>query len=260
MLGHELLDEWSHLRSPLHRTDARVKLPCALVLVVAIVMVPVSSNWLLMPFAALIFALAVASGLPGRWILKRLLVIVPFLAISGLLVALLPQAEASAVHHAGGVGGRQLVRHALAVWLSVGGKCVLTLVAATLLTGTSSSADLVRAAQALRMPHTLTALTGLAMTYLGVLSDEVARMITASRSRGRVSGLRRRAGVLCSVVVTAIVRGFERAERVALAMVSRGYDGRIPDLTREPVPHAQIAGGVCFVICTCALYWAGVGL
>ena len=255
MLSHDLMDAWAHIDSPVHRLDARVALACAAVLVVAVLVTPVAQNWLLAVHAGLLVAVAAASRLPARWLLKRMATLAPFLVLGTVAVALLPVADAADALRVGGV---ELSRQGLAVWVSVGGKCALSLLVAVLLTGTSTSAELLRAARAWRVPRTLTSLTGFAVTYITVLSDEAGRMITAMRSRGRVGGLRRKLHTGAAMVVTLMVRAAGRADRVAMAMVSRGYRGQMPALAQEPVPARHRAVGGAVMVLAGALAWAGM--
>ncbi|MEA3401934.1 MAG: energy-coupling factor transporter transmembrane component T [Armatimonadota bacterium] len=257
MLARDLLDAWSHLDSPLHRLDARVKVVCGLGLVAGVLALPLRSTALLGAYAGMLVVLCALSRLPWGWMGRRLLVLTPFLALGAVAVMFVPPAEATDARR---LGGLVLSRQALAVWTSAGGKCLLALLAATLLTGTTNTADLIRAGQALRIPRTLTALAGLALTSLGVLGDELARMVTASRCRGHVRGTWRRLTTMVSVLRTAMARAAERSERVALAMVARGYRGEIPQLTRSPVPAAHLAAGAGFMALTAAVLGAGLSL
>jgi cobalt/nickel transport system permease protein len=240
MLSHDLMDSWAHLNSPVHRLDARVKLLCATVLIVAILAVPVARNPLLGAYAALLLAVLATSRLPAGWVLGRLAILAPFLLLGTIAALLVPSPQA------------------LAIWVSVGAKCLLCLLAAVLLAGTNTSADLLRAAQALHIPRTLTALSGFAITYLAVLADEAGRMLTAMRSRGRMRGLRRRLHVGASPLATLMVRAAERADRIALAMVARGYRGTMPALAPERVPAGQWAIAGVTVAIAAGMTWLGV--
>lgn len=255
MPAHDLPDTWAHLRSPVHRLDAQVKLVCACALVVALLATPVARPRLLAVWTVVLLALALAARLPARWIAGRLLLLAPFLLLGTLALPLVPPTDAADALR---VLGLSVSAQAALLWLNIGGKCLLALLAATLLTGVTTSAELLRAAAALGLPRTLTALTGFALTYLAVLSAEGGRMITARRARGRVRGLGRNLRVAASMAATLMTRTVERGERVALAMVARGYRGRMPALQAEPVPAGQIALGAAFVAACVALLWAGI--
>lgn len=254
MLARDLLDTWAHLHSPVHRLDARVKLVCACALVVAILATPVARPVLLAVYALTLLAIAVASGLPAGWIARRLAILAPFLLLGTIALIFVPPTGTADVWRLAGI---ELSRGAALVWLSVGGKCLLTLLGATLLTGATTSVELQRAAGALGVPRTLTALTGFAITYLAALGEEAGRMIIARRSRGRVPGLGRNLRVGASMIATLMVRTVERADRIALAMVARGYHGRMPALATGRAPVTHVAGGAAFVAAVAAAFWLG---
>lgn len=255
MLTHGQVAAPVAVESPVHRLDARVKLLCAVALVVAVLIVPVAANDLLLAYAGGLLVLALASRLPLRWVLTRMTILAPFLVLGTVAVMLLPPAEAA---DAWKLGGIELSSQAVSVWLSVGGKSVLSLLAAVLLAGTTGPPELLRAARAWHIPKTLTTLTGFAITYLHVLLNEAGRMLTAMRSRGRVRGTGRKARAASAMLVTLMVRAAERADRIAMAMVSRGYRGQMPVLQENAVPAWQWAVA-CAVIATAgALTWVGV--
>ena len=65
--------------------------------------------------------------------------------------------------------------------------------------------------------------------YLGVVTDELRRMRVARESRAfRGRGVRAWP-VLAASSGALFVRSYERGERVHLAMLSRGFTGRLPD-------------------------------
>ncbi|HUS80067.1 MAG TPA: energy-coupling factor transporter transmembrane component T, partial [Armatimonadota bacterium] len=234
--------------SPLRRLDARVKVVCAGVLVAAMLALPVRANAWLWAYAALILALAALGRLRAGWLGGRVVILLPFLIIGAALVPLArPVSPQDLLGLPTAWGELTLSRLALTAYLSVAGKCLLCLLAASVVVGTTMPADLLRAAQGLGAPRTVTALLGFAVTYLSVLADEVRRMTVARDSRGGRPGLLRGIAVAAAMLRTLMIRTFERAERIALAMVARGYDGRMPDLHRGPVPAAHVAAGALFI-------------
>ena len=231
------------LRSPLHCLDARVKLVCASALVCAILIVPIAHNARLAPYAGLLVALVMLSRLPIPWLVARTVILLPFLVIGAL--ALL-------------IGDTYLHPEAVALYVSIAGKCVLALLATSVLLGTTPVVDLLRAGQALGLPRTVTALLGFAMTYLATLTDEARAMVTARNCRGRVRGTFRAVAVAASMLRTLMVRTFERAQRIALAMVARGYNGRMPDLRRAPAPAGHVLVGIAFIALIIAPHLTGL--
>jgi cobalt/nickel transport system permease protein len=88
-----------------------------------------------------------------------------------------------------------------------------------------------KAAHALWLPGLLIHLSLLTYRYVFVIGDELARLRVALRVRG----FRNRADAhsyraVAAASGTLLVRGYERAERVAAAMRCRGFDGRFRSL------------------------------
>jgi cobalt/nickel transport system permease protein len=80
----------------------------------------------------------------------------------------------------------------------------------------------------LRVPRVMTGITGFMVRYLDVVGGELKRMNIARRSRGHDPRWFWQARAVASTAGSLFVRSFERGERVHLAMVSRGYAGRLP--------------------------------
>ncbi|MBS7288679.1 MAG: hypothetical protein KIH01_08060 [Candidatus Freyarchaeota archaeon] len=67
----------------------------------------------------------------------------------------------------------------------------------------------------------------LASRYFFLFFDEAQRMVRAMNARGSPP-LRRRLTLVANVMASLFVKSYERAERVYVAMSSRGYRGRMP--------------------------------
>jgi cobalt/nickel transport system permease protein len=64
--------------------------------------------------------------------------------------------------------------------------------------------------------------------YADVVTDEMRRMHIARVSRGFAARDVRHMRVLARSLAALFIRSYERGERVHLAMISRGYTGRMP--------------------------------
>ena len=93
---------------------------------------------------------------------------------------------------------------------------------------TTEPQDLLRGLQRLRMPDLVVQIMGFMIRYLDVVTAELGRMMTALRSRGCDPRSPRHWPVLARSLGALFIRSYERGERVHLAMLSRGYDGRLP--------------------------------
>ncbi len=107
-------------------------------------------------------------------------------------------------------------------------KASLGVLAATLLAATTLPVDMVAGLQALRLPTPIVAILTFFIRYVDVVSDQYHRMRIAQEARGFRATSPRAWPTLGSMLGALFVRSFERGERVHLALISRGYDGRLP--------------------------------
>lgn len=232
--------------SPLARLDARPKLVCLLAVLVAVVATPIAAWERICALAAVLALCAVGARLPARWLLRRACLLIPFLVVVAAIVCLAP-AHSRADEVALDFVGRALSRGALLTAASVIVKSALTLFAFTVLLGATETSELLTALSALRVPRVVVALLTLAHRYLFVLADELSRMFIARDSRGRPRQWRRRLSTATAMAGALFVRAYERSERIAIAMVSRGFAGRFPPAETPglPIPHVLAAAAFC---------------
>lgn len=68
--------------------------------------------------------------------------------------------------------------------------------------------------------------------YFFLFFDEAQRMFKAMNARGNPP-LTRKVALVANIMADLFVRGYERAEKVYMAMASRGYSGKIPSTSPE---------------------------
>ena len=107
-------------------------------------------------------------------------------------------------------------------------KASLGVLTATLLSATTLPVDLVAGLRSLRMPTSVVAILTFFVRYVDVVADQYTRMRVAQQVRGMRSTSPRSWPVIASGLAALFVRSYERGERVHLALVSRGYDGKLP--------------------------------
>jgi cobalt/nickel transport system permease protein len=196
--------------SPVHRLDPRVKIAGLIGLTVVAVTLPVGS-WtaLAVVFGVLVVLVAVAR-LPGRHVLRRMNVEVPFL----LSAAVLPFTADDGLRLAG----------------TVASKITIGVLAMIVLSSTTPFPMLLRGFELLRAPRLLVAIVAFMWRYLHVLGEEVTRMKVAREARGYSASWLWQATSTGPLIASLFVRALERGERVYLAMISRGYTGALPAL------------------------------
>ncbi len=134
-MRHAFLDKWSRLDSPVHRLPAAAKLALALASVLALVSVPRSWVWFFAAFALGLVLVAGASRIPPGFLLRRLVLLEPFVLGVALLSFMQPH----------GFG--------LALWIVV--RSTFSLTTMILLTNTTRFSDLLLVLRRARMPALL---------------------------------------------------------------------------------------------------------
>jgi cobalt/nickel transport system permease protein len=96
------------------------------------------------------------------------------------------------------------------------------------LAATTEPQAMVRGLERLRLPNTMVQIMSFMVRYLEVVGDDLRRQQIALASRGFSARDPRQWPVLARSIGSLFIRSYERGERVHLAMLSRGYTGRIP--------------------------------
>lgn len=216
--GHKL---HFHGHSAVHRFPAHLKLVMLLAFMLLVVATP--KEWFPV-FGGYLLVLAAVIGIskvPPTYILKRMVVEVPFLLFAILLpfVATGPRIEVLGV----GVSEHGLI----AAWgLLVKG--TLGVMASLTLAATTEPQDLLVGLERLRLPSQLVQIMAFMVRYLDVVTGEMQRMKVARESRGFNARNPRHWPVIARSAGALFIRSYERGERVHLAMLSRGYTGTMP--------------------------------
>lgn len=193
-------------------------------------------------YAVLLLSVLMAVGVrPGR-IARSLTLEIPFVAFA----LLLPFVGPDPVGFAG-----LSVPGMWAAW-NILVKASLGVLAATLLAATTLPVDMVAGLQALRLPAPIVAIFTFFIRYVDVVADQWRRMRVAQQARGFAAASARSWPVLARTLGALFVRSFERGERVHLALVSRGYDGKLPPaptgLRRSWAIAALLPGGAALIL------------
>ncbi|MEV7088452.1 cobalt ECF transporter T component CbiQ [Streptomyces sp. NPDC093085] len=207
--------------SPVHLLPPHVKLAAVLCFVLAVVATPRTALPAFALFAALLAGVAAAARVPAGFVLRRMVVEVPFVAFALLMPFVVPGARIS-------VAGAELSVPGLWDAWNVLAKGTLGVGASVLLAATTAPHALILGLQRLRLPAPLVQIASFMLRYGEVVADEMRRMSIARRSRGFEARGVRHWGVLAASAGALFIRAYERGERVHLAMVSRGYAGTMP--------------------------------
>jgi cobalt/nickel transport system permease protein len=216
--GHKL---HFHGHSPVHRAPAHLKVLALLGFVLVVVATP--RDWFpaYAGFLAVLACVVAVARVPPTYLLKRMAVELPFVVFAALLpfVAHGPRVD---------VLGLTLSESGLLAAWGLLAKGTLGVLASLTLAATTEPQELLAGLERLRLPNLLVQIMGFMVRYLDVVTSEMQRMKIARESRGFTARDPRHWPVLARSAGALFIRSYERGERVHLAMLSRGYTGRMP--------------------------------
>jgi cobalt/nickel transport system permease protein len=99
------------------------------------------------------------------------------------------------------------------------------------------------------MPAVMVQIITFMLRYVNVVNDELARMRVARESRGFEATGIKDWKILASTAGSLFIRSYERGERVHLAMLSRGYQGKLPDSEQRVVSMRHWMTGMALPLC-----------
>ncbi|AMV73377.1 cobalt ECF transporter T component CbiQ [Desulfuromonas carbonis] len=226
------LDTLAQGDSAVHRLDPRAKLVTCLVFIVCVASFDKYTISALLPFLIFPLALAGRAGLPLGFLAKRLLVVAPFAIFIGIFNPLFDREILLQLGPLAISGG----------WVSFASillRFVLTIGIALILVATTSFPGVCMALEGIGAPRVFAVQLLLLYRYLFVLINEAMRMVRARALRsfhGRGLGMK----IFSQMVGQLLLRTLDRAQRVHLAMLCRGFNGEIRSLRRLHIGRAEL--------------------
>jgi len=223
--GHDVGEKlYVHGHTPIHRLPAQVKLVAMVAFLFAVVATPPEQVWAFGLYAVLLIIIAAIARISARIILPRMLVEVPFVIFAVLMPFFSPPPDVVilgvSVSQAGLIAGWGILV-----------KGTLGVVSSILLAATTPARDLLLGLEHLKVPALLVQIMAFMLRYVHVVTDEMHRMKLARQARGfEETGIKAWPAIARSGAAL-FIRSYERGERVHLAMLSRGYTGRLPELS-----------------------------
>ncbi|GAA4601974.1 cobalt/nickel transport system permease protein [Actinoplanes octamycinicus] len=220
--------------SRIHRLAPEVKIVAVLLFTIVVVLTPPQRLAAFAGYLALVVVLAAVARVPALWLLKRATIELPFV----LLAVTLPF-----FGHGERVDwlGMSLSVDGLHGAWNIVAKGTLGVLASLLLAATTTMRDLLHGLDRLRVPPVFTQIATFMLRYLDVLAEDARRMRIARLSRGYDPRFLWQARAFAVGLGSLFLRSYERGERVYLAMVSRGYAGRMPSMNDRRAPAGEWA-------------------
>ena len=217
--------------------DHRALMTVTTVYLFAMLSVAISRLDTLLLFALfpIIFSSHIQMGYGGLFC--RSLVVLPFVALIGVFNPLLDRVPMLQL-------GNMVISRGWITFLSIIVRGLLSAQAVLLLIYTCGITGLCRTLQRMGLPIVLTTLISLIYRYMFVLLREAQRLKTAvaARSYGRTSWPLSLWG---RVVALLLIRTTDRSTHIHMAMLARGFDGRLHDIEEK---HALTMRDIGFIV------------
>lgn len=213
------LDTIAEMDTPVHRLDPRAKVLTTLLFIVYVVSFDKYEIARLLPFFLFPAFLIGMANLPFRYLLRKLIIVSPFVLFIGVFNPLLDHEVILQVGSLQISGG----------WVSLFSillRFTLTVGAALLLIATTGFPAICMAFEKLGMPRVFTVQMLMLYRYLFVLIEEFIRMIRAYTLRS-FSKKKMRYQVFKQLLGNLLLRTLDRAQRIHMAMLSRAFTGEI---------------------------------
>ncbi len=219
LLDFKQLDLLAMRQTAIHRLDPRAKIITTLSFIVCVVSFNRYEISAMIPFLLYPAVLLTVGELPFGYILRKIIIVIPFALVVGIFN---PVFDREVLMQIG----------SLDVWggwlscLSILLRALLTASAAILLVAVTGFPAICEALEQMGMPQVFAVQLLFLYRYIFVLTDEGVRTARARELRTfgkRGLGLRQ----FGSLVGNLLLRTWERAERIYMAMLARGFAGQV---------------------------------
>ncbi len=207
--------------SVVHRLPAEVKVLAMLFFVFIVVLTPLGNWWLFIAYIGIILSVIAIAKLPPLTVIRRMVIEVPFV----IFAILMPFFSAGPYVQ---VLGMELSEAGLTAGIGLLFKGTIGVLSSITLASTTPMRELLSGLSRLKVPNMLVEIAAFMVRYVDVVVDEMRRMRIARQSRGYFETGLKSWPVIAKAAGALFIRAYERGERVHLAMLSRGYQGKMP--------------------------------
>lgn len=238
-MEHSFLDKYADKNKFIQGLDPRVKIISSLALMILIISTPLKSYYNYLLYVFIIIFLALLSGVPVSFLLKKSLYFIPFTFFLVLFSLISPAST---------FGGNSAKVILIA---NIVAKSWLTFLITILLICVTGFESFLKGLEKLKVPKLIILLFSFIYRYFFVFLDEFMRMVRSARCRSvKFHAVR----FLGSIIGTLFVRTYERAERIYQAMTARGFEGEIHTyneliLTNKDKGFLYLSLGMMVIIC-----------
>jgi cobalt/nickel transport system permease protein len=220
--GHDVGERlYLHQHSLVHSLPSHLKIIAALAFILIVVSTPVTQWPAFIAYFVWLLTVVLIAKIPVSLLFKRSLIEIPFVFFA-ILMPFFGSGEKVQV------GPFDLYREGLIAGSGIVVKGTLGVMTAIILSTSTTAREILRGLERLKLPMLIVQIASFMLRYVNVVNDEMERMKVARESRGfQATGIKSWK-VLATAAGALFIRSYERGERVHLSMLSRGYEGVLP--------------------------------
>ena len=252
-MHHSEIDRYCRAGGIVHRIDARAKLPALIAYLAVLVSFDRYAVAAMAPLTIGPVVVLAIAGVPVRFVLRRIVVLCPFIAMFCVLSPLYDRG----MHDIAFGPWRFAIAGGWLTAANIAVKFSLSVVALTAVMCTTPFVLLLEAMRKLHLPQALVMQLSLLYRYIFVLTDEAMRLRRGRDFRGAsLAPARRRLAAVGGIIGSLLVRTIERSHRIHTAMCARGFRGRAQCLETLRFRPADAAFLVLTAVYLAACRWA----
>lgn len=236
LLELKQLEQMAEGESAIHRLHPSAKVLTTCAFLVCVVSCQRYELAALLPFFLFPVVLIASSALPFTFILRKIVLFLPFMLFVGIFNPLFDRAPLLQI-------GSWAVSGGWISFMSIVLRSTLTVTAALVLIGTTGFSAICRVLGRWGAPQVFTTQLLFLYRYIFVLAEEAARASSARELRScgtQGQGI----GSYASLTGGLLLRTWGRAERIHAAMLARGFNGEFHSRQHTGVSRADL-GFVC---------------
>ena len=226
-MHHTYFDRFAHTPGALQRISAINKLIIAFTLLVAISSLPQNNYTYPIPYIILLLVVWIISKLPWVYLIRRLLLVLPFVLIAALGIA-------------SGISNK--------IFFTILVKALSAAMCIILLTSTTPFTELLLALRKLKTPDIFISILSFLYRFIFVLTEEKEKLDRARKSRE----LARKAKLIWRgkawQMGTLFLKSIEKSEIIYNAMLSRGFKGVPRSINRNINNRIDISLLLAFIL------------
>lgn len=242
-MKHAYIDQHSDINSLIHRLNPRMKVISLFAFILFVIFTRPTSFIALVLYGALIAVLILLSKIPLGFILKKSLVIIPFVLMVAIFIPFLKKGEVAGGYSFGTLK-LTITYDGLMIFWNILVKAYLCILSMILLITSTKLADLLKALEKLKVASIFVIILSFMYRYIFVVQDELMKMKQAKEARTTGGSRWLHTKVLANMLGVLFMKTYERAENVYLAMCSRGFDGQIKTIDVFPLQMKDF----CFLL------------